>query len=54
MSSSRTGYTRQFSILFSDMRSALTWSLDVADDATGSVVHELDADLGHTTTRACT
>jgi len=30
-----------------------TWSLDVADDATGSIVHEFDADLGDTTTGAC-
>lgn len=30
-----------------------TRALDVADDATGGVVHELDADLGHTATRAC-
>ena len=27
-----------------------TWALDVTDDAAGSVVHELDADLGDTTT----
>jgi len=27
------------------------WALDVADDAAGGVVHELDADLGHTSTR---
>jgi len=31
-----------------------TWALDVADNAAGRVVHELDANLGHTTTRACT
>lgn len=30
-----------------------TWALDVTDDASGSVVHELDADLSHTTTGAC-
>ncbi len=30
-----------------------TWSLDVADDASGLVIHELDADLGDTTTRTC-
>lgn len=30
-----------------------TWALDVADDAAGSVVHELDADLGDTSSRAC-
>lgn len=29
-----------------------TWTLDVTDDGTGSVVHELDADLGDTTTGA--
>ena len=27
-----------------------TWALDVADNATRGVVHELDADLGDTTT----
>jgi hypothetical protein len=26
------------------------WALDVADDGAGGVVHELDADLGDTTT----
>jgi hypothetical protein len=26
------------------------WALDVTDDGTGGVVHELDADLGDTTT----
>jgi len=30
----------------------LDWALDVTDDGTGSVVHELDADLGDTTTGA--
>jgi hypothetical protein len=30
-----------------------TGSLDVADDGTGLVVHELDANLGDTTARAC-
>lgn len=30
-----------------------TWTLNVTDDATGSVVHELDADLGDTTAGAC-
>jgi hypothetical protein len=29
-----------------------TWALDVADDASGCVVHEFDTDLSHTTTRA--
>lgn len=29
-----------------------TWALNVTDDGTGSVVHELDADLGDTTTGA--
>lgn len=28
-----------------------TWALDVSDDRSGLVVHELDADLGDTTTR---
>lgn len=28
-----------------------TWALDVSDDRSGLVVHELDADLSHTTTR---
>jgi hypothetical protein len=27
-----------------------TWALDVTDDGTRGVVHELDADLGDTTT----
>lgn len=30
-----------------------TGTLDVTDDGTGSVVHELNADLGNTTARAC-
>lgn len=30
-----------------------TGTLDVSDDGTGLVVHELDTDLGDTTTRAC-
>jgi len=30
-----------------------TGTLDVADDATGGVVHELDADLGHTSSGTC-
>ena len=29
------------------------WALDVTDDGTGGVVHELDSDLGHTSSRAC-
>lgn len=29
-----------------------TWALDVTDDAAGSVIHELDTDLGDTTTGA--
>lgn len=28
-----------------------TWSFDVADDASGLVVHELDAHLGNTSAR---
>lgn len=31
-----------------------TWALDVTDDAAGSVIHELDTDLGDTTTGAGT
>lgn len=31
----------------------LTGSLDVTDDGTGLVIHELDADLGDTTARTC-
>jgi hypothetical protein len=31
---------------------ARTWALDVTDDGTGLVVHELDTALGDTTTRA--
>lgn len=30
-----------------------TGSLDVTDDGTGLVIHELDADLGNTTARTC-
>ena len=30
-----------------------TGTLDVADDATGGVVHELDADLGDTSSGTC-
>ena len=32
---------------------AHTWALDVADDGTGLVVHELDTALSDTTTGAC-
>lgn len=28
-----------------------TWALDVADDASGGIVHELDSDLSNTSTR---
>ena len=30
-----------------------TWTLHVANDTTGGVVHELHSDLGHTSARAC-
>lgn len=30
-----------------------TWALDVTDDASRGIVHELDADLGDTTTGTC-
>lgn len=30
-----------------------TWALDVSDDGTCSIVHEFDADLSDTTSRAC-
>jgi hypothetical protein len=30
-----------------------TWALDVADDGTGGVVHELNSDLGNTSTGTC-
>ena len=30
-----------------------TWSLDVADDGAGGVVHELNTDLGNTSTGTC-
>jgi hypothetical protein len=30
-----------------------TWALDVADDGTGLVVHELDTALSNTTAGAC-
>jgi len=35
-----------------DGKEGLTGSLDVTDDGTGLVVHELNADLGNTTARA--
>jgi hypothetical protein len=35
------------------MNEMRTGSLDVSDDASGLVVHELDANLGDTTTGAC-
>ena len=35
------------------LRFCRTGSLDVSDDGTGGVVHEFNADLGHTSTRAC-
>lgn len=34
-------------------RAVFTRALDVTDDGAGLVVHELDADLGNTTARAC-
>lgn len=30
-----------------------TWTLDVADDGAGGVVHELNTDLGNTSTGTC-
>ena len=36
-----------------DRQRVRTWALDVADDGTGLVVHELDTALGDTTTGAC-
>src|SRR5690242_3159831 len=35
----------------SKVRRYRTWALDVADDASGGIVHELNTDLGHTSTR---
>lgn len=44
-----------FGLLRSDLRGRVvrTGSLDVSDDRSGLVVHELDANLGNTTARAC-
>lgn len=39
-------------VVLSGCESLRTWALDIADDGTGGVVHELDADLGHATARA--
>ena len=33
------------------MESFRTWALDVADDASGGIVHELNSDLRNTSTR---
>lgn len=33
------------------MEQAHTWALDVTNDGTGGVVHELDPDLGDAATR---
>lgn len=52
MSFSRT-VTSQHLSPTSRCRRVRTGALDVADDAAGSVVHELDAALGNTTTGAC-
>jgi hypothetical protein len=38
----------------SKVRGNRTWTLDVTDDRSGGVVHELDADLGNTSTGTCT
>jgi len=35
---------------FESIRLHRTWALDVADNASGCVVHELNSDLSHTTT----
>jgi hypothetical protein len=54
ISFSRTGKkVRSVSRVIPALGCIHTWALDVADDASGGVVHELDADLGHTSTRAC-
>ena len=56
MSSSRTGTNVKLVGDSVDRGEAIarhTRALDVADDGTGSVVHELDAHLGDATTRAC-
>lgn len=37
---------------FKEIEISHTWALDVTDDAARGVVHELDADLGDTTTGA--
>lgn len=42
----------QESCAMTGLRRRRTRALDVADDAAGGVVHELDADLGHTATGA--
>jgi hypothetical protein len=30
-----------------------TWPLDVSDDAPGGIIHELNSDLGNTSTGTC-
>lgn len=55
MSSSRTGRRNISLCCFDRSRRTVehTRALDVADDGTGGVVHELDAHLGDATTRTC-
>lgn len=54
MSSSRTAHRKRLDAGGADrVTAAHTRALDVPDDGTGLVVHELDADLGDTTTGTC-
>ncbi len=61
MSSSRTMYlsvcrirqSRSMAVVASLLEYIRTWTLDVADDGTGGVVHELNTDLGNTSTGTC-
>jgi len=53
MSFSRTVCESEFRLCCRGCFPAHTWALDVADDGSGLVVHELDAALSNTTTGAC-
>jgi hypothetical protein len=45
-------YWAKNACLFLSNMNMLTWSLDVADDASGLVIHEFNTDLRDTTARA--
>lgn len=48
-----TDYAKSVSYSAPQLSAECTWALDVADNAAGCVVHELDANLGNTTAGAC-